>query len=180
MSLIQDVKQFFDDSSNSPWAMVAVLSGAVAILEKLFKPLTRLWKGVKSFFGFFKRFYNSVDQIEKLSKDINNLIECRRIDVEMSDIGIFRCDEYGHNYEVNTAYANAIGCTKEQLMGLQWQEYVVSQDYEEKWKKAFQSKSSLVTKIKILTVKGEELTADVKVLKISDGFEGRLRFYETT
>lgn len=179
MSIFHDVKHFFDEA-DSPWAIVVVLSGAVAVLEKLFKPLTRLWKGVKSFFHFFKRFHDSVGSIEKLSANVESLMECRRIDVEMSDIGIFRCDEYGHNYEVNTAYANAIGCTKEQLMDHQWQEYVVSPDYEEKWKRAFNSKSSLITRVKLLTVKGEELSADVKVLRIREGFEGRLRFYEVT
>jgi PAS domain S-box-containing protein len=176
MSILSDVKHFFDDSTNSNWATVAILSGAVAVLEKLFKPLRSLFKGIKSFFLFFKKFVDSVDQIGKLSEDVQLLIECRKIDVEMSDIAIFRCDDHGNNYEVNTAYANAIGCTKEQLMGMNWTFFVRSQDYEGKWKKAFDDKTSLITQVRISTTKGEELTADVKILRISNGFEGRMRF----
>ena len=145
MTWLEDVKTWLENHREEAAAWAGSVLAVIGAYIKYKKPIHVIFKKIMGFVMFFPRAVKSVDLIfstsettkemqdrmEGINSKVNGLHETvdriamyRTVDEEMSDLGIFRCDNEGNNTDVNTSYCTALGATREQLMGKGWMDFV--------------------------------------------------------
>lgn len=115
------------------------------------------------------------DDISAIKLEVQELVASNAINREMMEEGLFRCSSDGKNYLVNRAYANMLGVTIEQLLGMEWHRWLDDNQYDVTWKSAFDLGSSLDTETCFKDIDGNRIKVRVKMFRYLDGYEGRIK-----
>jgi len=81
------------------------------------------------------------DAVARIDTQLLSIGVHLKVSTEFDKRGIFFCDYNGNNINVNQTYANVLGCTKEELEGRGWENFILDlQLYESSWNKAISHK----------------------------------------
>lgn len=116
------------------------------------------------------------DQLNQMQLQIHDLAKKNKVDMEMSVHGIFQCDMNGRNAYVNKTYANMLGVTKEDLLGRNWEQYISSDDYQEKWKQAFEAERDFHANVTFTDIDGHIVPGKITATRFGDGYAGYIEF----
>lgn len=116
------------------------------------------------------------DQLNHMQLQIHDLAKKNKVDMEMSIHGIFQCDINGRNAYVNKTYANMLGVTKEDLLGRNWEQYIVSDDYQDKWRSAFDAERDFHANVTFLDIDGNKVPGRITATRFGDGYAGYIEF----
>ncbi len=114
------------------------------------------------------------DDVTYLRQEVKALALAHNTSIELADDGLFRCTADGRVYLVNTAYANLLGTTKEQILDMEWTQWVDDPNFEPKLMKALERGTSLTTETFLKNTHGKRIKVKIKVAKQLEDFEGRV------
>ena len=114
------------------------------------------------------------DDVTYLRQEVKALALAHNTSIELADDGLFRCTADGRMYLVNTAYANLLGTTKEQILDMEWTQWVDDPSFEAKLLKALELGTSLSTNTYLKNTHGGRIKVKIKVAKHQEDFEGRV------
>lgn len=96
------------------------------------------------------------DYISKLDLQMRSIAVKMNAYIEFDKRGIFICDYGGKNRTVNETYANIIGCTKEELLDKNWENFIVDVEaYRTKYAEAFLQRRRFQTDLLFKKKSGE-------------------------
>lgn len=158
---------------NSTSAKVDVLVTAVSDIQKCVTSLTKKVDEVRD--QVFHNGGSSMrDDVSYLRHEVKALALAQNTSIELADDGLFRCTADGRMYLVNTAYANLLGTTKEQILDMEWTQWVDDPQFESKLLSAMKRGTSLNTETYLRNTQGKRIRVKIKIAKHLEDFEGRV------
>ena len=85
------------------------------------------------------------------------------------DFGYFECDLEGNNTYVNKTYARELKTTVDQLENKNWVNFINDENYEEKWRQAFNDQRSFESDVTFKDSEGNDIKAKVKAKEVRTG-----------
>lgn len=176
------------------WSL-EVIAAKLGVITAIITSLTILWK---KFLGpLLNKASNHLEQvssmikgIEEIRKEIKpnggtsikdsiNRIEARIINMEHvqsalrqdGPMGIFQCKINGQNIDVNRTYCRLLGCTREELLGFGWKNFLHEDgkhEYDEEWKDAFLDGREINFPTKLKSNNGKVIEAEIRAYPITD------------
>lgn len=116
------------------------------------------------------------DKINQINLQLHKVAQKHRVDMEMSHHGIFQCDRDGNISYVNKTLANALGVTKEDFLGKNWENYIASPEFREKMYDALKSGRDLSVHANFLDIDGKQLRTKVAATPFDEGYTAYVEF----
>ncbi len=119
------------------------------------------------------------DQLNHINMQLQRVAQKHKVDMEMSSNGIFQCDKDGNYSYVNKTLANALGVTKEDLYGRNWENYFGSKEFKDKWFEGIKSGRDTLFYTEIADIDGEKIKVKISTTPFDDGYTGYIEFHKT-
>lgn len=184
-SAVAAIEQFFKPVRNAYRMIKSYLqkrkeNSVPTQLKKLTETVTGLVTSVEQIEYQVKHNsgFSMRDDISTIKLEVRELAAAHAVNQELTDEGMFRCDAEGRNYLVNTAYANLLGVTREQLLDLDWMQWVDDPEYDHKWQPALRKGHSTRIPTTLRDIDGNKIKVKIKIVKYLDGYEGRITHAE--
>lgn len=176
------------------WSL-EIIAAKLGVITAIITSETILWKKaigplLSKTSDHFEKVSSMIKSVEEIRKEIRpnggtsikdaiNRIEARLINMEHvqsalrqdGPMGIFQCKVDGSNIDVNRTYSRILECTKEELIGFGWKNFLheeVKEAYDQGWKEAFQEGREISFPIKLKSRTGKIIEADVRAYPITD------------
>lgn len=168
--------------------ITAILAFLFSFYKWVIKPIFKHLKLVDDLYKKTETIYKEIIPNSGSSiKDVIQRLDSRTIKIEEKinimqgiqdairedgPIGLFECSEEGENYYVNRTYARWLGCSKSDLMGFGWRNFLDSfalkDEYDNEWKQAFKEHREVRFPIAYKNGKGDSFFCDVRAYPIKN------------
>ena len=164
--------------------VVTIITSVLILYTKVVKPLA---SHIKAAQDREEQFSKVVNQVQAIShelvpnsgcslRDAVDRIEYKLVIMERVSEAIqqdgknamFRCTPDGKNVDVNRTYCRLLKCSKQELMGFGWRNFLACSNGEsdKEWKTAFKEGREVNFTINYTTSEGESILADVHAYPI--------------
>lgn len=168
--------------------LAAIFGFAFGFYKWVIKPIIKHFKSIAELSRKTEKIYKEITPNGGSSiKDVIRRLDQRTISIEEKlnimqgiqdafredgPIGIFECSVNGENFYVNRTYAKWLGCSKSDLIGFGWRNFLSDfskkDEYDEEWQQAFLEGREVRFPISFRGLDKKKFFCDVRAYPIKD------------